>query len=191
MIKTFLFSLISKISLLSAASLFLEFEGLYLERGGSRAKVLVNQGVVDPYISVINAKQLVNTLGYEPAARAGVGFLGKSQGLYLRALASRSWQGQKTALGDNLNFPFEDPAYAPGYTGAYEARIDYKTNLRMCEAYYINEMSPRWKDSFALRFLAGLQYLNIPETVNANFYTDSKEGPRSIHTMPQQKINWG
>lgn len=176
---------------LSARSyVYLDVEGLYLQRGGSTRKQLVTTTgtATDPktgnieQISAITSKKLVHTLGWEPGLRVSVGASSSTEGGMFRALATRQYSGHKTKGGPNnmgtsmigYNFPFNDPAYAPGYTGAYMAEAKYKNTLAILEGYFTRDFTPLWEDYFAFRGFLGLQYFYIPEKVNLAFSSTSQ-----------------
>jgi hypothetical protein len=148
---------------------YLDLEGLYLQRGGSKHKVLISYDDGVNRRSVVNTKQLVHTLGYQPAFRISVGANSDTHGGFFRGLISYEWQGSKSSSIGNLRFPFKVQSYAPGYYGANSAKVVYKTSLALIEGYFKRDFTPLWGDYFAVRGMWGFQYWNVPEKLTDTF----------------------
>lgn len=176
--KVIFLSIFSFTSTYAASYAQLDLEALVLQRGGSRAKTLVQQeltpqngAILAQYKKQIKASQLVNRLGYEPALRVTLGGQGDIYGGFVRALVPAKWETTKTTNGSNLSFPFIDPSYAPEWSNGYKGIDHYSTHLVVVDAYFSQNIAPLWKDYFGFKYLVGTQYFNLPETNKLTLYS--------------------
>lgn len=180
--KLIFISIFASVQVIANPYVYLDLEPIYMQRGGSTRKVLVNRSLTDvttdgltpfdksQYKSLITSKNLVHTLGYEPVYRVSIGSNDGAHGGFFRALFSMGWSGQKSAKGpNNLNFPFQNLTYAPAYINASWTQCDYKTNLTLIDGYFTRDFTPLWGQYFAVRGLLGLQYFHIPESAKLTF----------------------
>ena len=156
---------------LAAAGVELDLEALYLQRGGSRSKTLIYQGVEPTGTKKITGRKLVRRCGYEPAFRVTLGGSGETLGGYVRALALGGWESHKKTKGYPLGLPFANTTYAPEWQNGYMADDKYKNNLTLIDAYISKTVAPLWKDYFGLKYMVGLQYFNIPASNTLNLYS--------------------
>jgi hypothetical protein len=178
--KLIILSVFIQSSRIAASSICADFEALYLERGGSSAKTLVEQSDT----AVITGKDLVHTLSFEPSFRLSLAVERDPYGGMFRGLVSTGWSGHKSVGGGSLSFPFDNSSYAPGYHNATTAKAYYKTNLIVLEGYYTKNLTSLWENYFGFKGFIGLQYFNIPEKTSLNFYTAG-----ATNTYKAQVIN--
>lgn len=171
MYKIFILSTLSTCFVYGSAKVELDLEGLYLQRGGSRNKVLVAQGDKPKRIEKISAHKLAARLGYEPGFRLTLGASGDQYGGFIRALVTAGWSTTKKTNGTLLKFPFKDPTYAIEWQRGYRAIDKYSNNLTVIDAYFSSVIAPIWKDYFGAKYLVGLQYFNLPEDNKLTMYS--------------------
>jgi len=170
--KTLCLGVFLNTALFSSAYVFVDLEGMYVQRGGSTRKVLAAQGLVMPYTSEITSKNLSHNLGYVTAAQLTVGAQNEERGGLLRAFMSSTWKADKSCEFPGLvNFPFVSHVYAPGYYGADQAHAAYRSRLTIFDAYYTKQFTPLWKQYFAFEGMFGAQYFYMPEKVGLDFYS--------------------
>lgn len=160
--------------LLGSSFVELDLEGLYLQRGGSRNKVLIqqqNSSTSTVYTKKITASKIVHRLGYEPGFRITLGGQGNSYGGFVRALITNQAESKKKTTGNLLSYPFTSSSYAPEWSNGYKAINKYRNGLTVIDAYFSSVIAPTWKDYFGAKYLVGLQYFNLPEDNKLSLYS--------------------
>lgn len=114
---------------------------------------------------VMDNKDLVNEMGFEPGFRVG-GIYTESPQMSIEAnfLYLQPWHGEKTVKGNqSLKFPFSHNDYTHDYIQASEARGCYEMHFWDLELNYWRHFTPRYVDYFSLSGIAGLRYFHWNE----------------------------
>jgi hypothetical protein len=156
--------------------------------------------------TVLDTKQLINKMGFEPGYRVGAIFRANAKSSFeANFLYLHPWEAKKEVEarheGDTLIYPFtfgkrdrtlileHDPAILRGeaftrdFFRANRAIGKYKAQFWDAELNYWWNVSPRWINYFGLSTIFGLRYFHYNEDLKDTFYKrPSPENPPGSHS---------
>lgn len=118
-----------------------------------------------PNRDVIDNKDLVNRLGFEPGFRFALLYMENPRSSFeVNFLYLEPWHAEKKVKGHkSLSFPFSHATYTHDYHGSDEARAEYEMDFWDLEFNYWRHFTPRYIDYFSLSAIFGLRYFHWNE----------------------------
>lgn len=137
-----------------------------------------------PTTEVINNKDLVNRMGFEPGFRAAIMYTENPKRSYeLNFLYLQPWHGEKKVHGNqSLSFPFSHAGYVVDYSNASEALAEYSMHFWDVELNYWRHFTPRFVDYFSLSGIAGLRYFHWNEGFELTMHKPPDKSDYNIDT---------
>ena len=137
-----------------------------------------------PDFTVINTKNLVNDLGFEPGYRVGLTYMvDPKMGFEWNFLYIYPWQGSKEVHGHHsLSFPFSHKNFTHDFHNADKAHAEYESRFWDLEFNYWCYFTPRRVDYFSLSGLIGLRYFHWDEKFELKMFRPPDRSSYDVRT---------